>query len=122
MSKIKVLHIVLISIMILNIFDGVFTTYWVESEKATEANPLMEVLVESPVQFMVVKISLVSLGVLLLWRLKNKRPKSILVCSFILLLLFSCIFVYHIWAFINPEKIASKITNITQTRECIKEE
>jgi len=28
MSKIKVLHIVLISIMILNIFDGVFTTYW----------------------------------------------------------------------------------------------
>jgi hypothetical protein len=61
-------------VVILNLIDAVFTIIYTRTGLAVESNPLMDkVLVASPVLFMVSKLALVSLGVLLLWRLRHHR-------------------------------------------------
>lgn len=61
-------------VVVLNLFDAMFTLLYTRSGLATEANPLMDqVLAASPVLFMLAKLSLVSLGVLVLWRLREHR-------------------------------------------------
>ena len=61
-------------IIVLNLLDAMFTLVYTRSGLATESNPLMDqVLAASPVLFMLAKLSLVSLGVLVLWRLRDRR-------------------------------------------------
>jgi len=61
-------------IVVLNLLDAMFTLAYTGSGLATESNPLMDhVLAASPVLFMLAKLSLVSLGVLVLWRLRDRR-------------------------------------------------
>jgi hypothetical protein len=61
-------------IIVLNLLDAMFTLVYTRSGLATEANPLMDqVLAASPVLFMLAKLSLVSLGVLVLWRWRERR-------------------------------------------------
>jgi len=63
-----------VAILVFNLLDATFTLVWTLSGLAVEANPLMDqVLAHSPVRFMVVKMALVSLGLLLLWRLRWRR-------------------------------------------------
>jgi hypothetical protein len=70
-SRIK---FVLALIVIFNLLDAIFTLLAVASGWATEENPLMDLLLAySPVQFMVIKLTLVSLGIMLLWRLRDRR-------------------------------------------------
>lgn len=58
--------------LVLNIADALFTVYWVESGRGTEANPLLQPLTEGhPLLFIVIKLALVSLGLWLLWRLRQ---------------------------------------------------
>ena len=65
---------VAVAILILNLIDGVLTLALIQSGLATEANPMMaELLGHGAVHFMLFKISLVSLSVLLLWRLQRQR-------------------------------------------------
>ncbi|MBI4510026.1 MAG: hypothetical protein HY698_10360 [Deltaproteobacteria bacterium] len=60
--------------LVLNLLDGVFTLLVVLSGLAVEANPLMGRLLDlGPVQFMVGKTALVSMGVWLLWRMRSNR-------------------------------------------------
>lgn len=62
------------AILVLNLFDGIVTLALIHTGLATEANPLMdELLGHSAVHFMFFKTSLVSLSVLLLWRLRRRR-------------------------------------------------
>jgi hypothetical protein len=62
------------AIVILNLVDAVFTLLYTGSGLAAEGNPLMDlVLRTSPTAFMAVKLALVSLGVLMLWRLRQRR-------------------------------------------------
>ena len=59
---------------ILNSFDAGLTIYWVTNDIAEEANPLMEILLDSsPWLFASVKITLVMLGSFLLYRHKDSR-------------------------------------------------
>jgi len=59
-------------IFTLNVADGVMTVYWVLSGRARESNPLMDRLLDiDPLVFMVVKLALVALGSVLLWRLRR---------------------------------------------------
>ncbi len=52
----------------LNVFDGAFTTYFLERGVASEANPLMRLAYErSPLAFFAWKWGLVLSGVALLW-------------------------------------------------------
>ena len=61
-------------IVVLNLFDAIFTLIYTTTGLAREGNPFMQgVLAASPVVFMIAKLSLVSLCVLLLWRLGHRR-------------------------------------------------
>ncbi len=63
-----------VTVLILNLLDGVLTLALVQGGLASEANPLMdELLGHGAVFFMLFKIVLVSLSVLLLWRLQQLR-------------------------------------------------
>ena len=62
------------AIVILNLLDASFTLVWTLSGLAIEANPLMDqALAHGPMRFMTVKLALVSLGLLLLWRLRVRK-------------------------------------------------
>jgi hypothetical protein len=66
------LRIAAAAIVVINLLDAAFTLVWTLSGLATEANPLMDVeLAYGPMRFMVTKLALVSLGLLLLWRLRS---------------------------------------------------
>jgi hypothetical protein len=66
------------TVLILNLLDAIFTLVWVRWGFAREANPLIRSLVEEhAVGFVVVKLSLVSLGSLLLWRRRN-HPEAVI--------------------------------------------
>jgi hypothetical protein len=61
-------------ILILNLLDAVLTLAVVHAGVATEANPLMDVsLGWGGIWFVAVKLTLVSLGVQLLWSLRHAR-------------------------------------------------
>lgn len=58
--------------VVLNFVDAALTLFAVRAGWAVEANPLMdELLFRGPVSFMIGKMAVVSLGVLLLWRLRR---------------------------------------------------
>jgi hypothetical protein len=66
------------AVVILNLLDAIFTLIYTRTGLAIESNPLMDrVLGTSPVLFMVAKLCLVSLGVLLLWRLRERRAARV---------------------------------------------
>ncbi len=86
---------VVASIIVLNALDGILTIIWVESGMATEANPLMDVLLsKSPVLFICVKMLLVCLGVILLWRLRAKA--FALASIYLCFMVYSLVFFYHL--------------------------
>ncbi len=91
------LSLVAAAVLVLNLADGLFTLAYVHAGLASEANPLMDqALGGGPVGFMMVKLALVSLGVLLLFRLRQRRSASIaLVASAVT---YSSLFVYHLSA------------------------
>lgn len=64
----------LVVILSLNVIDAVVTLFWVSTGRASEANPLMAPLLQgNAVLFVLVKLSLVMLGVLVLWRFRRRR-------------------------------------------------
>ncbi|HEU0036535.1 MAG TPA: DUF5658 family protein [Kofleriaceae bacterium] len=65
------------AVIVLNLLDAIFTIIYTRTGVAVEGNPLMnEVLLSSPVLFMIAKLTLVSLGVLVLWRLRHHRAAA----------------------------------------------
>jgi hypothetical protein len=83
------------TVLILNLVDAVFTLLYTGAGLATEGNPLMDqVLSHSPVGFMAIKIALVSCGVMLLWRLRQRRAAVVgMVAS---AMAYCSLFVYHL--------------------------
>jgi hypothetical protein len=82
------------AILILNLLDGVFTLTAVHAGAATEVNPLMATsLGWGGVWFMLLKIALVSLCVLLLWR---ARHRLLATCGLVgLCLVYAGVVAYH---------------------------
>ena len=65
----RLLRGLVVSLVLLNAIDGILTIFWINTGRFTEANPLMNIPISShPVLFMLVKMLLVSLGTILLWR------------------------------------------------------
>jgi len=61
-------------LLLLNLFDALFTLFWIEADIASEANPLMaQAFTLGPMGFIVVKLALVTLSVGLIWRLRARR-------------------------------------------------
>ena len=66
------------ALVIMNGVDAILTITWVTFDMATEANPLMDGLLQThPVLFMTTKLALVFLGLKLLWNHRKKRMVTI---------------------------------------------
>jgi hypothetical protein len=82
-------------VLLLNLLDGVFTLIWVEFYGAGEKNILMRDLVHSSaLMFMLVKLTLVSLGILFLWR--NRSNPLAVICLFIAFFSYYLVLLFHI--------------------------
>lgn len=65
-------------VIVLNMLDAVWTLTFIRIGAADEGNPLMDqALSHGPLLFMLAKLSLVSLSVLLLWRLRHRRAATV---------------------------------------------
>ncbi len=61
-------------LLVLNLLDGLFTLTFLQLEVAEELNPLMRVAYEhSPLSFMAIKVTIVSLGLTLLCLHRSMR-------------------------------------------------
>ena len=88
-------------ILVLNLLDGVFTLIWVNHFGAGEMNVLLSDLVHtSALQFMLVKLTLVSLGILFLWRNRNNAVA--------LLGIFFAFFAYYMVLLVHLEESARR--------------
>ena len=85
--------------LVLNLLDALFTLFWVVNGLAREANPLLHVVVhEHPVVFVAAKLSLVSLGSLLLWRYRG--------CPLAVVAIFVAFLVYYLLLLIHVDYLA----------------
>ena len=86
---------VIIALIMLNAIDGILTINWVGSGIATEANPLMNLLITTnPLLFMTIKLLLVSLGAYLLWCYRNRTLA--VVSLYFCVLVYSLVMVQHL--------------------------
>ena len=89
------LHGIVKAIIVLNVLDAIFTLIWVQAGLAKEANVLLQDLVSNhTVLFMVVKLALVSLGSMLLWR--NRKHPFAVVGLFFVFMTYYYILLYHL--------------------------
>ncbi len=81
-------------LLLFNMVDGMLTIAWVGTGRAVEVNPLMDYLIGiHPVLFMATKLLLVSLGILLIWRF---RDRSLAVASlYLCVTAYSLLMLYH---------------------------
>ena len=83
------------TVLVLNLFDAVFTLFWIQAGHAREANPfLRDVLDASPVAFVGIKLGLVGLGSSLLWRHRD-RPLAV-VAIFLIFLVYYILLLWHL--------------------------
>jgi hypothetical protein len=82
-------------VLLFNLLDAALTLLWTTAGVATEANPLLAPILErSPVEFMAIKVALVTFGVLLLWRLRwRQSARTAMVAG---ALAYSALVVYHL--------------------------
>jgi len=88
------------AVIVLNLLDSIFTLIWINTGPATEANVFLKNLTDhNPVVFMLVKISLVSLGLILLWRYR-RHPVAVagLLLAFAT---YSIILLFHFHIFVH---------------------
>jgi Domain of unknown function (DUF5658) len=77
MTTRRIVETAAFALVVLNLLDAVFTLVWIKSGVASEGNPFMDrAMAHGPVGFMVIKLALVSLSVLLLWRLRHRRAAA----------------------------------------------
>jgi hypothetical protein len=82
-------------ILVLNLLDGVLTLVWVQYFYAEEFNVMLRDLAHGDlVLFMVVKLTLVSLGALFLWR--NREHPLAVVSIFLAFLAYYLVLLYHL--------------------------
>ena len=89
------LHGIIKVVLLLNLIDAIFTLFWVKAGLATEANVLLQRTVnEHPIAFVTIKLTLVSLGSLLLWK-RRDHPLAV-VGSFVVFLVYYYLLLYHL--------------------------
>ena len=91
------LELIIRAVLILNVIDAVMTVAWIYAGRAVEANPLLADLAHSsPITFVLVKTTLVSLGSWLLWR-QRRQPLAV-VAIFGVFLSYYFLLLYHLEA------------------------
>lgn len=95
------------AVVVLNLLDAIFTILYTHVGLATESNPLMHTVLNAhPVVFMLAKLGLVSLGVLLLWRLRHRR--SAVAGLFAVSTAYAMLLFYHLSAVPHALQIAAR--------------
>jgi len=79
-------------VLVANFLDAWLTLWWIKLGWATEQNPLLKELVERPVDFLVVKMLGVAVGVLVLW---EHRKKTVAFVGLFLTALVYCYVLAH---------------------------
>ena len=83
------------AIIVMNVIDAVLTWYWVTEGIAEELNPIMDyALQESPLLFFASKITLTTLGCILLWK-ANRFRSAARICAAALVGVYIAIMVSH---------------------------
>src|SRR5262245_55599109 len=81
--------------LVLNLLDAVLTLIVVSAGVAAEANPLMEAALQAnPVLFVLAKTALVSLGILLLWRMRAHRFAALAIVASVFV--YGAVVAYHL--------------------------
>jgi len=89
------LHGIIKAVLVLNLFDAVFTLVWVHAGLADEANQLMRSLVhDHTVLFVLAKVGLVSIGSLALWN-RRDHPAAV-IAIFVAFLAYYMVLLYHL--------------------------
>jgi hypothetical protein len=89
------LRIIVAGILLLNVADAVLTVHWIDTGRAREGNVLLAGLAHHhPLVFVAAKLTLVSLGVLLLWRLRGHRLA--VVALFVAFMAYYWLLIYHL--------------------------
>ena len=86
-------------LVVLNLVDALFTLLWVDFHDAQELNPLLAPMMGSPLLFVSTKLALVSLGVGLLWRFRDRHFARLMVDVAVIVYSFVC--VAHVWCLIT---------------------
>ena len=83
------------AIFMMNIFDAFATTFWIITGTAVEKNPFMDILIDSsPIVFISTKLVLVSMCIILLWRMReNTLSRFLTVFSF---MIYSLVSIIHV--------------------------
>lgn len=88
---------IIATVFVLNVIDGVLTIVWYSTGRAEEANPLMAGLIGvNPLLFIVLKMTLVALGSVLLWRYRNKALAVI--AMFVAFIVYYWVLIFHLSA------------------------
>lgn len=83
------------SVMVLNLLDAVFTLAWIQAGLAEEGNAFMRDLAHGDaLTFVLAKITVVSLGIYMLWR-RRARPLAV-VAVFLAFFVYYLVFLYHL--------------------------
>jgi hypothetical protein len=82
-------------LLVLNLLDGIFTLVWVQYFYAEEYNLMLRDLAQGDmVLFMLVKLTLVSLGAIFLWR--NRSHPLAVIAIFFAFLAYYLVLLYHL--------------------------
>ena len=88
------------SVILLNLFDIIFTLYAVQSGYAIEANPFMDALLQkSPLLFATTKLSLVSVGTYFI--VINQEFKIARIALKVCFFVYGLIFLYHVFGILT---------------------
>jgi len=86
-------------IFVANLVDAYLTLMWVDAGVATEANPIMNYLLQQGTEwFLAVKIGAISIACLILWRMRNVESVYIAIrcVSLIAILGYAALIGFHI--------------------------
>jgi hypothetical protein len=84
-----------VALLVLNLFDGLFTLFFLQLAVAEELNPLMRAAYEhSPMLFMGSKMVVVNAGLLLLCLHRKMKPSRIAIRAGAVV--YGCINIYHL--------------------------
>jgi len=89
------LRIIVAGVLILNVADAVLTLRWIDTGRAREGNVLLAGLAHHhPLVFVAVKLTLIGLGALLLWRLR--RHRLAVLPLFVAFMAYYWLLIYHL--------------------------
>ncbi len=98
-ETISQMRVVLGALFALVIADGVITSFLLQNGMAREANPFLETLVGEP-DFLTTKVAGAFLSALLLWHVYKRRPRTAMVFSLGIVVVYTAIVYWNILSFL----------------------